>query len=200
MERQSITSLVAMDLSAAFNTVDHDTLLLILNHKFGIEDRALKWFDQYLRPRSFKVTINSQYIRVKELAVSVPQGSCVGANIFNLYCLHPCKKWYLEGLKPSGFANDYSVRREFKANDRSEELSTLNRLERCILRVKRWMDETHLKMNTTKTEFIYFGNQHQLNKCIVNTINVAGDLVVRTDTIKYLDAYGWTVILILSST
>ena len=58
MEKQSITSLVTLDLSAAFDTVDHDTLLHILNAKYGIEDTALKWFDQYLRPRSFKVTIN----------------------------------------------------------------------------------------------------------------------------------------------
>ena len=61
MEMQFIISLVTIDLSAAFDTVDHDTLLHILNAKYGIEDTALKWFDQYLRPRSFKVTINGQY-------------------------------------------------------------------------------------------------------------------------------------------
>ena len=55
-----------------------------------------------------------------------------------------------------------------------------------MLKVKKWMDETCLKMNTAKTEFIYFGNQHQLNKCTTDAINVAGDLVLRTNTIKYL--------------
>ena len=47
-EKQSITSLVAIDLSAAFDTVDHAILLNILNCKFGITDKALKWFDSYL--------------------------------------------------------------------------------------------------------------------------------------------------------
>ena len=61
MERQSITSLIATDLSAAFDTVDHDILLDTLNHKFGIEDKALKWFDNYLRPRSFKVVIDGTH-------------------------------------------------------------------------------------------------------------------------------------------
>ena len=55
-----------MDLSATFDTVDHDTLFLILNHKFRVEDKALIWFDQYL---STSVTINGQE---RNLDVSVP--------------------------------------------------------------------------------------------------------------------------------
>ena len=56
-ERQSIVSLVAIDLSVAFDTVNHDILLDILNNKFGVEDKALKWFDSYLRPCSYHVVI-----------------------------------------------------------------------------------------------------------------------------------------------
>ena len=48
MENQCITSLTAIDLSAAFDTVNHNILLAILNNKFGISDKALKWFDSYL--------------------------------------------------------------------------------------------------------------------------------------------------------
>ena len=50
MEKQSITGLIAFDLPAAFDTVDHNVLLDIVNTKFGVEDKALQWFDQYLRP------------------------------------------------------------------------------------------------------------------------------------------------------
>ena len=46
MERQSITSLVTLDLSAAFDTVDHDILLSILNCKYCIDDKALNWFSR----------------------------------------------------------------------------------------------------------------------------------------------------------
>ena len=48
---------VAVDLSAAFDTVDHDLLLSILSKKFGVVDKVLKWFDSYLRPRRFQVLI-----------------------------------------------------------------------------------------------------------------------------------------------
>ena len=185
MEKQSITSLVTLDLSTAFDTVDHNTLLHILNAKYGIEDTALKWFDEYLRPRAFKVTINGQYSKPRDLTVSVPQGSCAGANIFNLYC-SPLQDVVPSSLQLSGFADDHSVRREFKAKDREGESETICILEDCMLRIKQWMDETRLKMNTAKTEFIYFGNQCQLDKCKADTIDVAGDLIVRTNSIKYL--------------
>ena len=99
-EKQSVMSLVAIDLSAAFNTVDHAILLGILNNKYGITEQTLKWFDSYLRPRSFKVVIdNKHYSKEHNLEVSVPQGSCAGANIFNLYC-SPVQDVVPKGLKP----------------------------------------------------------------------------------------------------
>ena len=71
-ENQSIMSLVAIDLSAAFDTVDHTILLDLLNNKFGITDKALKWLDSYLCPRSFKVAIDKEYhSKVHNLEVSV---------------------------------------------------------------------------------------------------------------------------------
>ena len=82
MEKQNITSLVTMDLSATFDTVDHDILLTILSTMFGIEDKALKWFDSYLHPRSYMVTVDGKYSREVDLDVSVPQGSCAGAEHF----------------------------------------------------------------------------------------------------------------------
>ena len=55
MERQSVTALVLLDLSAAFDTVSHTVLLKVLEYKFGVKGVVLKWFDEYLRPRKFRV-------------------------------------------------------------------------------------------------------------------------------------------------
>ena len=178
----------ALDLSAAFNTVDHDILLSILRNKYGIYGKVLKWFDEYLRPRSFKVAVKGTYNKERNVEVSVPQGSCAGASIFNLYCL-PLQDVVPQDLQLSGFADDHSIRRSFKANNRQEECETNAKLEQCLLNVKKWMDEARLKMNPAKTEFIYFGNIGQLQKCIISTINVAGDLILRSDTIKYLGVW-----------
>ena len=134
MEKQSTTVLVAMDLSAAFNTVDHDILLTILRNKFGIENKALKWFDLYLHPRSYKVVVDGKYSREVNLDVSVPQGSCAGANIFNLYC-SPLQEVVPENLEISGFADDHSIRDKFKANNRQQELE-VKQQECCMLKIK----------------------------------------------------------------
>ena len=61
-------------------------LTSILNNKFGIDDTAFKWFYSYLQPRSFKVAVNGKYSEEKQLTYIVLQGSCSGANPFNLYC------------------------------------------------------------------------------------------------------------------
>ena len=67
-------------------------------------------------------------------------------------------------------------------------INTISQLENCLLSIKQWMDQTRLKMNPSKTEFIYFGNAKQLLKCTANTINVAGDLILRSD-IRYLGVW-----------
>ena len=188
MEGQVVTSLVTLDLSAAFDTVDHDILLSVLRNKYGIHGKALKWFNEYLRPCSFKVAVKGIYSKECNLEVSVPQGSCAGANIFNLYC-SPLQDVVPNDLQLSSFADDHIVRRSFKASSRQEECATNASLEECLLNVKKWMDEARLKMNPAKTEFIYFGNTRQIQKCTISTINVAGDLILRSDIIKYLGVW-----------
>ena len=49
MEKQEVVPLIAIDLSAAFDTEDHDLLLAVLRKKIGMDQVALKWFRSYLR-------------------------------------------------------------------------------------------------------------------------------------------------------
>ena len=187
-EHQPIMALVAIDLSAAFDMVNHTSLLDILKAKYGITGQALKWFDNYLRPRSFKVVIDNKYSKPYDLEVSVPQGSCVGVSIFNLYCstLHEVIQ---SDLSLSSFADDHSIRRIFKAGSNAQEETTIHSLQTCMLNIKSWMNAVRLKMNPSKTEFIYFRNKPQLKKCTIEELNVAEDLIVRSHSIKYLDVH-----------
>ena len=61
MENQQVTAVMALDLSTAFDMVNHEILLKVLKHNCGLEDTILNWFDSYLHPRSCKVSIGKEY-------------------------------------------------------------------------------------------------------------------------------------------
>ena len=63
MENQLVTSIVILDLSAAFDTVDHNILLEVLGKRFGIAGTALEWYRSYLVPRRFRVAIKDKTIK-----------------------------------------------------------------------------------------------------------------------------------------
>ena len=108
MEEQHITMMVILDLSVAFDTVDHSILLKILENQFGVTETALRWFNNYLRPRSFKVCIGDEYSESQKLNFGVPQGLCSGANIFICYC-SLINKEVPESISINGFADDHSL-------------------------------------------------------------------------------------------
>ena len=79
------TTLVLLDLSAAFDTVNHSKLLLRLFHRFGIRGRALKWFESYLSHRKQFVRIDGCDSTMRDLERGVPQGSVLGPLLYSLY-------------------------------------------------------------------------------------------------------------------
>ena len=63
MQKQEVTTVTVLNISAAFDTVNHDLLLEVLNKRFGIKEKALKWYEQYLKPRKFKISIKQHILR-----------------------------------------------------------------------------------------------------------------------------------------
>ena len=138
MENQKITALAVMDLSAALDTVPHDRLLEVLNCKFRIEETALQWIENYLRPQFFRVSINKEYLDTRELMCSVPQGSAAGANLFTCYAstLEEVLTDNTE-MELNGFADDHSIRKSFDAKSRMEEYTMNATIERSMNRIKK---------------------------------------------------------------
>ena len=76
--------LVLLDLSAAFDTLDHTILLDRLSRYFGFSHTVLRWFSSYLTGRIQSVTI-TQHLAVRRLERGIPQGSILGPLLFILY-------------------------------------------------------------------------------------------------------------------
>ena len=87
MDNKRVTAQAAIDLSAAFDTVDHLVLSKVLSTNFGVSGHCIEWFDNYLSPRNFKVNINNYYSSAKNLEFSVPQGSVAGPTLYSVYAL-----------------------------------------------------------------------------------------------------------------
>ena len=85
MAKGSVTALTFLDLSAAFNTIDHTILLDRLNVYYRISELALGWFKSYLSGRTHLVKVGSTLSHPAALHYGVPQGSVLGPILFSLY-------------------------------------------------------------------------------------------------------------------
>ena len=85
MAKGSVTALTLLDLSAAFDTIDHTILLDRLNVYYGLSEISLGGFKSYLSGRTHSVKVGSTLYHPAALHYGVPQGSVLGPILFSLY-------------------------------------------------------------------------------------------------------------------
>ena len=127
-ENKNVVALVALDLSAAFDTVAHEVLLDVLSTRFGISGSAYNWFSSYLRPRSCLVEIENLRSPERSLEFSVPQGSCRDPVLYSVYSSSLQTK-IPASVRLNAFANDHSLNYAIEANNSEQEAETMNCLE-----------------------------------------------------------------------
>ena len=139
MKNQCVTLLILLDLSAAFDTVNHDTMLRRLEYSFGIQGKALSWFASYLSERTQRIMINESQFKPFKLECGVPQRSCLGPLLFTLYTseLFEIIKHHLHIIHC--YADDSQVYISFSPNDRAEQLAVVRNMEDCIRDIRSWM-------------------------------------------------------------
>ena len=143
---------ILLDLSAAFDTVDHGKLLKILETEIGIRRTALKWFRSFLTNRTQKVKIGDIYSDIIDVLFGVPQGSVLGPILFKIYI-----RSLYEYVKPTlfeieGFADDHQLYKPFMITFQRKALG--EDINHCLQYIDLWMNEYFLRLNQTKTKIL----------------------------------------------
>jgi len=178
-----------IDLSAAFDTVDHGILLNILHRELGIRGTALNWFKSFLSGRTQRVCIGDIISEPIILKYGVPQGSVLGPILFNIYTRSLVLVFIACGFVSSGYADDNSGSRSFSVLSEFETL--VERIPSLLSMIKSWMDFHFLKLNEDKTEIIIFGNRTFLNRPIQikGCFTTSGTCLRFSDTVRYLGVH-----------
>ena len=134
MENKLLTAIMACDLSAAFDTVNHEILLKTFEDFYGLSGNVLMWINSYLSNRSCRVDVNGKQSSEKKLSLSVPQGSCSGAFFFIMYAATVFHEINIVDL--FGFADDNILATSFPSNDKCAEMNAILDLEDCAIDIK----------------------------------------------------------------
>ena len=161
MSQQQVTGLCLLDLSAAFDTIDHTILLHRLKSWFGLTDTVLSWIQSYLSSRSFTVDINGIKSPPSKLLYGVPQGSVLGPLLFILYTTPLSSIISQSSVNHKLYADDTQLFLSFSADTFSENILLL---QNTISNISSWMASNFLSLNPAKTEFLLIGLPAQLSK------------------------------------
>ena len=178
-----VSVLTMLDLSSAFDTIDHEILLKRLKITFGIDGIALKWIESYITDRVQRVKIEGHISSSRNLKCGVPQGSVLGPVLFSLYIQPLTDIIALYDFIYHLYADDSQMYKSVLLKDLEV---LLQKLISCIKAVNEWMVANKLKMNNEKTEFMLAGTLSKLNDILVKSISIDGEEIPISPKVKNL--------------
>ena len=168
MDAGMCTVVLLLDLSAAFDTIDHDILIDILYNEIGLRDDVLKWFDSFIRGRRQAVSINGTKSVYCDNPFGVAQGSVLGPKLFNIYVRGLIRFLESHGYSVHGYADDHQALKSFRIEFQFSAIK--NGIPKCLDLVSSWMEKYFLKLNASKSQVIVFLPDSQSSKLLVQRV------------------------------
>jgi hypothetical protein len=161
VDQGHVGAMMMMDMSAAFDTVDHIILMDVLRRRFGVEGNALSWLAEFLNGRTQVVSAGQKESDSTTLFFGLPQGSVLGPKSFIQYAEDAASIWEQHQLCHHFYADDMQGYSHGKPSDAHIIVSTI---ERCAADVSTWCASKRLQLNGNKTEVMWFGTPAGLRK------------------------------------
>ena len=127
LDEKKCVILILLDLSAAFDTIDHTILLERLQSHTGICGKALAWFKSYMQGRNQSVLINDKASSIWELLFGVPQGSVLGPLLFIIYTSPLGQLLRDLGISYHLYADDTQLYLTFDLENASDRIKTIEK-------------------------------------------------------------------------
>ena len=188
-DRQNATIMALLDLSAAFDTVNHAIYIDRLSSDYGFEGAPLSWMSSYLSQRSQQVVVNGKRSESVHLSTGFPQGGGAGPWAYSRYTQPIARIIQLFSILYHFFADDTQLYKQFRTSNVRDQLSAKELLEKCIHGVSQWMQLNRLKLNMNKTECIIFGTKPQLSKLSFDTITVCNETITSVSSVRNLGVH-----------
>ena len=186
LDNGDLATLALLDLSAAFDTVDHDVLLRRLRVSYGLTGVALQWFTSYLLGRTQHIRYAGRCSDESLVKYGVPQGSVLGPILFILYTADLVPLIERHGLAPHLYADDTQV---VGSCHPSDPLSLYRRMEVCLADVAGWMSSNRFQLNTSKTELMWCSASRRRHTVPTDSLVIGPDVIVPVAAVRDLGLY-----------
>lgn len=178
------TLLVSLDLSAAFDTINHHLLISRLQHSFGLSGSVISWLQSYLAGRSQTISVGQFSSYKMPVTSGVPQGSVLGPILFSIYTSPIAQIVSSHCLQHQQYADDTQL---FMAVNSQTAQQNVSRLETCLTDLSNWLCHNGLCLNPSKSEAILFGTRQRLETIPgIGSVDVAGETVSLSNVITTL--------------
>ena len=173
MEKSCVSLLLLLDLTAAFDTIDHGIFLQSLQTKLGVSGTALSWFKSYLERRYQRICIKETLSQPLDLKCGVPQGSSLGPLLFTIYTQDLFSILGSRFPTSHAYADNTQLCLSFSPNVSTREADDITAIENCIQDMSQMMWEKKLLLNDDNTALLLVGSCNQVAKVSIDHVRVS---------------------------